>query len=205
MSKVFFYNFNESELFFLGNTFKKIFPKSIFHCGSSDSLVYDAAVMNCSKADWKVLENVEKYAEQKKHSILFSAQEPDMFFFEELCNKCELYSSFCHLLICPESFNEIVLCAEAVAGKIKSYISKRALLLKKYMADYRPFEFDKLNETDKEILFGLMHEKMIKEIAWDIGRDAHYVEKRIAAIKDKFPDLKYPQFRHALLRWFAFR
>ena len=73
------------------------------------------------------------------------------------------------------------------------------------MVDYQPFEYDKLSETDRDILFGFMHEKIIKEIAWDIKRDAHYVEKRISVIKEKFPDLKYPQFRHALLRWFAAR
>lgn len=205
MNTILLYGFSESERFFCKERFMMLFPHASFsEKNASDDVhaeEFDAAVVHCRYSGWEAMETVRKFTGRKKKTVLFSLRKPDAVFLERVWREMDENPELIFLLLCPESPADIAGCAESVSGKKKGFISAAALRMKSTSSLTRFLDTSAMTMTDLGIVHGILTGRMEKEMAAALGKSQHYIEIRMAVLRERYEILKTPEKLQALLGW----
>jgi hypothetical protein len=205
MNTILLYGFSESERFFCKERFMMLFPHASFSERNAVDDVhaeeFNAAVIHCRYNGWEAMETVRRFTGKNKKTVLFSQRTPDAILLERVWREADENPELVYLLLCPESPADIAGCAEGVSGKKNGFISAAALRMKKNCSLTRFLDTSAMTMTDLGIVHGMLAGRMEKEMAAALEKSQHYIENRMAVLRERYEILRTPEKLQALLGW----
>ena len=162
---------------------------------------FDAAVIHCRYNGWEAMETVLKFTGKNKKTVLFSQRAPHAALLERALREADENPELVYLLLCPESPADIAGCAEGISGRKKGFISTAALRMKKNCSITRFLDTSAMTKTDLGIVHGMLAGRMEKEMASALEKSQHYIENRMAVLRERYEILRTTEKLQALLGW----